>query len=126
MRLVEQFDDGRDAVVCAHSVLRQLGVLVAAGEVAQGAGGGLGHVLLISSTQQRVDQGLHAVVLAYKHLVTGIVARQIRQRSRDASQHVHVFCGEEPDQDLQQPFQAILHAEADGNQELYRMENVQR
>lgn len=112
MWLVEQLDDGRDAVVDAHCVLRELGVLVAAGEVAQGAGGRLGYVLFISGTQERVDQSLHAVVLAYKRLVPSVIAGQIRQGARDAGEHVHVICGEEADQNLQQPLQAVLQAEA--------------
>lgn len=109
MWLVEQFDDGRNAVVHAHGVLCQLGVLVTAGEVAQGAGGGLSYILLISGTHQCMDQSLHTVVLAYKCLVTGIIARQIWQGARDTSQHVYVLCGEEVNQNLQQPFQVILH-----------------
>lgn len=38
--LVEQLDDGRDAIVETHGVLGHLSLRVAAGEVAQGADGG--------------------------------------------------------------------------------------
>ena len=49
IRRVEKLDDGRDAIVLPHSVLRKLGLLVARSKVAQSANSRFGHILFFTS-----------------------------------------------------------------------------
>lgn len=55
VRLAQQLDDGRDAIVQPHGILGQLSVLVAGREVAQGAHGWLGNILLLPGAKHGVD-----------------------------------------------------------------------
>lgn len=88
IRRVDQLDEGGDAVVGPHLVLGHLGVLVARGEVPQGADRGLRHVLLLPGTQDGVDERLHAVVLGDQRFVVGVVACEVGQDARGTGEHV--------------------------------------
>lgn len=62
-----------------HSILGQLGILVARRQVTQGADGGLGHILLFSCPQHGVDERLDAAALRDQGLVAGVVAGEVGQ-----------------------------------------------
>lgn len=108
--LVEQLDDSRDAVVLPHGVLRHLCLLVARGQVAQGANGRFGHVLLLAGAQYGVDQRLDAVALGDQSFVVGVVACEVGQDSRGAGEHIEVVRAEQAHQHLQQAVHTLLEA----------------
>ncbi|KAF3845674.1 hypothetical protein F7725_002752 [Dissostichus mawsoni] len=56
VRLPQQLHDRWDAVVQPHSILGQLCVLVAGGEVAQGTDGRLSNILLLPGTQHGIAE----------------------------------------------------------------------
>ena len=68
MRLPQQLHHGWYAVVEPHGILGQLGVLVARGQVTQGADGGLRHILLLPRAEHGVDQRLYSSVLGHQCL----------------------------------------------------------
>lgn len=106
--LVEQLDNGRDAIVEAHGVLGHLSLRVAAGEVAQGTHGRLCDVVLVTSTQDGVDESLHAAVLRHQCLVPTVVACQVGQRARGTGEDTDVVHTQLAHQDLQHTLQALL------------------
>lgn len=55
VRLAQQLDDGRDAIVQPHGVLGQFSVLMAGREVAEGTYGWLSNILLLSGTKHSVN-----------------------------------------------------------------------
>ncbi|TNN71254.1 hypothetical protein EYF80_018602 [Liparis tanakae] len=116
VRLVEQLDDGGDAVVSPHGILSHLGLLVARRQVAQGAHGRLRHVLLLAGAQDGVDERLHAVALGDQGFVVGVVAREIRQDAGGAGEHVEVVGAEQAHQHLQEAVHALLGTRGDGQE----------
>lgn len=68
----------------AHGILGHLGVLVAGGQVTQGADGGLGDVFSVAGPKHRPHQGLDASNLTRTNTNTntGVVRKQPRLQTR--------------------------------------------
>lgn len=66
--LAKQLDDSWDTIVQSYGILGQFGILVARGEVTQGAHRWLGDILLFTSTKHSMDQCLHAAILSHQSL----------------------------------------------------------
>lgn len=66
--LPQQLDDSWDTVVQPHGILGQFGILVAGGEVTQGADRWLSYILLLPSTKHGMDQRLYTTVLSHQSL----------------------------------------------------------
>lgn len=106
--LVEQLDDGGDAVVFPHSILRHFSLLVPGGQVAQSANSRFAHILFLAGAQYGVDQRLYAVALDDQGFIVGVVAREVGQDSCGAGQHVDVVRTEQAHQHLQQTVHPLL------------------
>lgn len=89
--LVEQLDDGGDAIVFPHSILCQLSLLVTRSQVTQSTNCRFGHILLLTGTQYGVDQCLNTIALGDQSFVVGIVACEIRQDASGTSEHVEII-----------------------------------
>lgn len=105
---MQQLDHHRQAVVKPHSILGHLSILVAAGEVAQGADGRLSDVLAVSGTQHGTDQRLNPPNLTHHHLVLVVVAGEVGQYAGSTRHHVDVIRAQELDQGPQQTFHTLL------------------
>lgn len=68
VRLAQQLDDSWDTVVQPHGILCQFSVLVAGGEVTQGAYRRLSNILLLSSTKHGMNQRLYTAILSHQSL----------------------------------------------------------
>lgn len=101
VRLVEQLDDCCDAIVEAHRVLGHLGLRVPAGEVPEGADSWFGDILLVTCSQDSVDQGLHPIGLCDQCLVLTVVAGQVGEGASGTGQHVHIIRAQLVNQDLE-------------------------
>ncbi len=68
MWLTQQLDNSWDTIVQPHSILGQFGILVARGEVTQGADCRLSNILFLPSTKHGMDQCLHTTILSHQSL----------------------------------------------------------
>lgn len=76
--------------------------------MAQGADSWLCDVILVTSTQDGVDESLHAAVLGHQRLVLAVVTRQVRQSARGTGEDVDVIHTQLVHQNLQHALQALL------------------
>lgn len=85
---MQQLHHHRETIVEAHGILGHLGVLVAGGQVTQGADGGLGDVFSVASPKHRPHQGLDASNLTRTNTNKGVVIKPPRLQT-----HTHAQLG---------------------------------